>query len=155
MALSPTVRQADFKSSIKAYFLDNLETTEGIKIFFEELESQPLDASGQPLDAWIIVEFGDRTLGPVSEQQISLILFTRNDREGDDLAAMEDKVMNYIVDETSPNGLHTIPYYDASGTPWVLVGGIIPFPQVALGRMEGTDGIQYKSVNLLCKWGGK
>jgi len=154
MALSPTTKESDFKNSIKKYFLDNLETTESLKVFFEELEEVPLDVSGNPYNKWVIIVFGRRDLGAVSAQQISIDMYTREDREGDDLAALSDTIMNYIIDENSTNGLVSIPFYDTSGT-WAQVGGIIPYLQPSLGSMESEDGVQFKAINLLCKWGGK
>lgn len=154
MALSPTTKESDFKNSIKKYFLDNLETTESLRLFFEELSEVPLNGSGVKESAWVIISFGRRDLGCVSEQQISIDMYTLNDKEGDDLAVLYDKVMNYIVDEDSTNGLHTIPFYDTSGV-WTQVGGIMPYLQPSLGRMESEDGVQFKAINLLCKWGGK
>lgn len=154
MALSPTTRQADFKSSIKKYFLDNLETTEGLKIFFEELSEIPLDGSGDKYNKWVVITFGRRNLGTVSETSVMIDMYTRNDKEGDDLAKLEDTVMDYIVDENSTSGLATIPFYDTSGV-WAQVGGIIPYLEPSLGAVEGEDGVQYKSINILCKWGGK
>jgi len=157
MALNPTVREVDFIKSIKKYFLDNLETTSSIKVFFEELLETPQVAStGVKYTEWVIITFGTRNLGPVSEQRLVLNLYTRNDKEGDNLAALEDLVMNYLLDEGSTNGLKTIPYYDTSvPAAWTIVGGILPFLQMSLGKMENEDAIQFKSINLLCKWGGK
>lgn len=152
MSLSSVTKEVDFKNSIKKYFLDSLETIEQLKIFFESLFEVPVDSSGKKLKSWVVVSFGYRNLGNVSEQQVSLDLYTTEDNEADDLAELVDAVMNYLIDEDSINGLKTIPYYDSS---WAVVGGIIPFIQPAFGRMESEDGVQYKSINLLCKWGGK
>lgn len=152
MALSPVTKEVDFTNSIKKYFLDNLETTESLKLFFELLFEVPVDSSGKKLKKWVVVSFGYRDLGNVSEQQISLDLYTTEDNEADELVSLTDVVMNYIVDEDAVNGLKTIPYYNSS---WVVVGGIIPFIQPSFARMESEDGVQFKSINLLCKWGGK
>ena len=154
MALSAVSRESDFKRSIKKYFLDNLETTEGLKLFFETLEETPLNGSGAPYTKWVIIDFGRRDLGPVSEQYISIDIYTRNDKEGDTLAKLVDTVMDYIIDEDATNGLVTIPYYDTTGV-WSVVGGIIPYLQQSFGRLEGVDKTLFKSINILCKWGGK
>lgn len=152
MVLSAVTKEVDFKNSIKKYFLDNLETTQSLPLYFEQLFEVPLDSNGIKLKQWVIVSFGYRNLGPVSEQQVSLDLYTTSDNEADDLAALMDIVISYIIDEDSGNGLKTIPYYNSS---WEIVGGIIPFLQPTLERMESEDGVQFKAINLLCKWGGK
>ena len=154
MSLDPTTKEVDFKNSIKKYFIDNLETTESLKIFFEGLNETPLDSSGNKYDKWVIIVFGSRDLGTVSEQQVSLDIYTRNDKEGDELAALSDTVMGYLIDDTVPDGMIRIPFYNTTGV-WSLVGGIMPFLQASLGRMEGEDKTLFKSINLLCKWGGK
>ena len=153
--ISPVSREADFKNSIKKYFLDSLETLEFLDVFFEELGETPSDNDGVKLTKWVVITFGRSELGHVSEAQISLDLYTREDSEGDDLSLLMDVVMGYIVDEESTNGLATIPYYDTSSVPWTIVGGMIPFLQPALGVQESMDSTKYRSVNLVCKWGGK
>lgn len=152
MAISSVTKEVDFKNSIKKYFLDSLETIEGIPLYFEALFEVPLDSHGVKLKQWVVISLGYRELGTVSEQQISIEVFTTSDSEGDDLSALVDIIMNYLIDESAINGLKMIPYYDSS---WTIVGGIIPFIQTTLGRMESEDGVQFKAINLLCKWGGK
>jgi len=153
-SLSPVSRDTDLKRSLKKYFLDNLETTESLPLFFEELSETP-SVNGIKLLKWVVITFGRGDLGPVSERQVSLDVYTRNDSEGDELSSLIDTIMGYLLDEDSTNGLATIPFYDTSNIPWVVVGGIIPFLQPALNEMEGEDGIRFKAINLLCKWGGK
>jgi len=155
MALSPVSRESDFKNSIKKYFLDSLETIEGIPTFFEFLDATPCDSSGNKLRKWVIVSFGNCVFGNVSEGQISVEAYTRKDSEADDLVVLLDTIRNYIIDENSINGLHTIPYYNTSVTPWTIVGGMIPFLQPTMGIGEGRDHTRFKDVNILCKWGGK
>lgn len=153
MSLDPTTRESDFKASIKKYFLDNLETSD-LKIFFERLEEIPLDDSGNKYLKWIIIIFGRRELGAVSEQQISIDLYTREDKEGDKIAALADTVLQYIIDDSVIDGMVRIPLWDTSGS-WIQVGGILPYLAPTLGRIEGIDGTQFQEINLLCKWGGK
>lgn len=155
MSLSPVTRKSDFRNSIKKYFLDSLEVTESLSLFFDSLVETPTDASGVKLTKWVTISFGRSSLGSVSEAQISLEAFTRNDSEGDDLASLLDTIMGYIVDEDSTNGLVSIPYYDTSAVPWTIVGGMIPYVQPSLSAMDGLDNTRFEAVNILCKWGGK
>jgi len=152
--LSVTTREADFYGSIKKHFL-GIESVSGIKTFFGELAEIPVDSLGVKCTSWVVLVMGRRDIGPVSEQQIGIDIYTRNDSEGDNLSILYDTVMEYIVDEDAPHGLTIIPFYDTSTVPWVVVGGIMPFLQPALGRMQGDDFTQFRSINILCKWGGK
>ena len=155
MALSPETRHSDLKGSLKKYFVDNLETTSEIKLFLKWIPDVPVDASGNKLDQWAIIILGDHNLGTVAECFVEINLFTRNDNEGDDLTALYDLLMNYIIDEGSSNGLVSIPYYDISSIPWVKVGGIIPFINRVFGAEEMKDNTHMKTIHLLCKWGSK
>ncbi len=156
MSISPEIRQNDFKGSIKKYFLDTLEVIEGIKLFFDGISDTPVNIqTGEKLNSWIIISFGDRNLGTVSDQFILLDLFTRKDDEGDDLSILTDTVLNYIINENNTNGLVTIPYYNVSVVPWVLVGGIIPFIEPLQQSFSSKDDTKIQNITLRCKWGGK
>lgn len=155
MSLSPVVRAADFQKSIKKYFISNLETIENITLFFKPIFDVPISSGGDKLTSWIMISFGDKDYGPVTEQVILLDLFTREDDERDYLSSLTDKVLGYIIDENSNNGLVTIPYYDVSGSTWVNVGGIIPFIEPLQQSFEGKDETKIQTITLRCKWGGK
>lgn len=155
MMIDPVSKETNIKNSIKKYFLDSLETLESIPLFFESLSETPSDSNGEKLTQWIIILFGRGDFGNVSEKQISIGVYTRNDSEGDDLSILCDIVMGYLMNEDSTNGLSTIPFYDTSPDPWVVVGGMIPFLQPSLGEMQGDDFTKFKEINILCKWGGK
>jgi len=155
MALSPEVRTSDFRDSIKKYFIDSLETTKSIKTFFNWIDDVPVNASGVKLNSWIIIDFGDLTLGTMASCSVGLNLFTRKDYEGDTMATLCDTVLDYIVDESAANGLHTIPYYNTSDSPWVLVGGIVPLIDRIFEDTPAKDSTKIKTIHLLCKWGSK
>ncbi len=153
--ISPVSKETNLKNSIKKYFLDSLETLESIPVFFEDLTETPSDVNGDKLLQWVVISFGRGNLGNVSEKLVSIEAYTRNDSEGDDLSALCDVIMGYILNEDSTNGLATIPFYDTSSDPWVFVGGMMPFLQPSLNEMQGDDYTKYKAINILCKWGGK
>lgn len=155
MAIDPTTRSADFTQSIRKYFLGNLEAIENIKLFFEVISDVPTDVDGNKINKWIIITFGNKTLGAVTEQFVSFDLFTRKDAEGDDLSALTDTVLSYIINEDSTSGLVTIPFYDVTEDPWVIVGGVIPFISPLQAAMEGKDSTRIQNITLVCKWGGK
>lgn len=155
MVLSPESRQADLTDSLKKYFLDTIETVSGIKIFFEWMDDTPVDDAGVKLDKWVIFDFGDSDLGAVSEILIFVHLFVRKDSEEYLLSRIQDTFMGYIIDEDSTNGLVSIPYYDTTASPWVQIGGILPFVKKIYGAQDGKDNTKIKTIQLLCKWGGK
>jgi len=153
--ISPVSRESDLKNSIKKYFLDSLETLESIPLFFDRLFETPSDDEGTKLLKWVVITFGRGDLGNVSERQVSIEAYTRDDSEGDNLSVLLDTIMGYILNEDSTNGLATVPYYDTSSVPWTVVGGMMSFLQPSLNEMEGDDSTKFKSINLLFKWGGK
>lgn len=153
--ISPVSRQVNIKNSVKKYFLYALEELENLTVFFEELSETPSDDNGDKLLKWVTILFGRGDLGHVSEQQITISAYTRDDSEGYELSVLLDTIMGYILDEDSTNGLATIPFYDTSVVPWVFAGGMMPFLQPSLGEMEGADGTKLKDINIVCKWGGK
>jgi len=153
--LSPEARYSDLKGSLKKYFVDSLVTGESKELYFKYLKDVPLDGNGAKLASWIIINFGEMELGSVASCPIEINLFTRNDLEGDDLAALFDVLMSYIVDENSINGLKTIPFYNTTELPWTLVGGIIPYITRIFEDEEGKDSTKIKTIHITCKWGSK
>ncbi len=155
MALSPESRQSDFFNSIKKYFLDKVETGLSISVFFDWIADIPKNSSGIDLTKWLIVEVGAGEPGPVSVCAINLHLFTISDFENYEMNLFADKVLGILINEDSTNGLYTIDYFNTSAVPWVKVGGIIPFIKKIFEPVEAKNNAKIKTINLLCKWGGK
>ena len=153
--LSPETRISDFENSVKKYFIDNLETTEGIKLFFDWMEDIPLDSTGNKLLSWGIISFGHVELGTVAECFVHVHIFTRNDFENQKLNLLMDKVNSYIVNEEAVNGLHTIPYYNTETVPWTVNGGIIPFIRNIYGVESLKDSTKMRTILLTMRWGSK
>ena len=153
--LSPETRVSDFENSVKKYFIDNLQTTENIPLFFDWMEDIPVDSNGVKLLSWIIISFGYVQLGTVAECSVNIHMFTRNDFESQNLNILMDKVNSYIINEDAVNGLHTIPYYNTISLPWVVNGGIIPFIRNIYGVESLKDNTKMRTILLTMRWGSK
>ena len=153
--LSPETRVSDFENSVKKYFIDNLQTTENIPLFFDWMEDIPVDSNGVKLLSWIIISFGYVQLGTVAECSVNVHIFTRNDFESQNLNVLMDKVNSYIINEDAVNGLHTIPYYNTISLPWVVNGGIIPFIRNIYGVESLKDNTKMRTILLTMRWGSK
>lgn len=153
--LSPETRVSDFENSVKKYFIDNLQTTENIPLFFDWMEDIPVDSNGVKLLSWIIISFGYVQLGTVAECSVNVHIFTRNDFESQNLNILMDKVNSYIINEDAVNGLHTIPYYNTISLPWVVNGGIIPFIRNIYGVESLKDNTKMRTILLTMRWGSK
>ena len=153
--LSPETRVSDFENSVKKYFIDNLQTTENVPLFFDWMEDIPVDSNGVKLLSWIIISFGYVQLGTVAECSVNVHIFTRNDFESQNLNILMDKVNSYIINEDAVNGLHTIPYYNTISLPWVVNGGIIPFIRNIYGVESLKDNTKMRTILLTMRWGSK
>lgn len=153
--LSPETRVSDFENSVKKYFIDNLQTTENIPLFFDWMDDIPVDSNGVKLLSWIIISFGYVQLGTVAECSVNVHIFTRNDFESQNLNILMDKVNSYIINEDAVNGLHTIPYYNTISLPWVVNGGIIPFIRNIYGVESLKDNTKMRTILLTMRWGSK
>ena len=153
--LSPETRVSDFENSVKKYFIDNLQTTENIPLFFDWMEDIPVDSNGVKLLSWIIISFGYVQLGTVAECPVNVHIFTRNDFESQNLNILMDKVNSYIINEDAVNGLHTIPYYNTISLPWVVNGGIMPFIRNIYGVESLKDNTKMRTILLTMRWGSK
>jgi hypothetical protein len=153
MPVSPEIQISNFVNSIKSYFIGALTS---VDCFFEWLDFIPKNATtGAKLDKWIIFEFGDMEIGPVCECRILIHCFTRHDSEDFELNKLCDSVLDEIIDESSTNGLKTISFYNTSTTPWVLIGGIMPFLGDVKNTIDARDNTKIKTIPIDCRWGGK
>lgn len=152
--LDPTQRESDLFSSVKKHMIDSLSLL-NIPVFFEYLPAPPVDSNGAIYTKWCCCILGDREFGTVGEAELFLVLFTRDDSEGDDLAALSDSVLGCFIDPTSLNGMRLITYYNTITLPWVAVGGILPFVGACSKRHKGRDLTKYKTIPVTLKWGSK
>jgi len=150
MALDPTSREANFRDSVKRYFTDNIETTEGIPLTFDKALSSP-NLQGKAVHKWVTVLFDGIHLGTMSEVGLRVFCCTRRDNEGFKLAQLRDTVMGYLVnDGTVSDGMMRIPFYRSYPvlTDWVLLGSLLIQDVFESPQLEAPDETKYKIITV-------
>ena len=157
MALDPTARESNFRDSIKKYFVDNLNTTEGIDLLFDTWLSTPDIGISKSVTRWVTVNFEEIERDTLSEARLTVIPSTRNDSEGFKLAQLTDTVMGYLSDENSTTGMRTIPFYRSRNIgAWTAIGGIVIIPPIhESAQLVSEDGTKYKMLSVRCKFASK
>jgi len=122
MALDPTAREANFRDSIKKYFIDNLSAP----LTFDKALSSP-DIQGKAVHKWVTVIFDTIQIGTMSEIFIRIFCCTRQDNEGFKLAQLRDTVIGYLVNDGSVgDGQVRIPFYRSHAVvAWSLLGSLL------------------------------
>lgn len=152
MALDPTLSESCLKNSIKKFFVDNVQTAEGIDIDFDVQYVQPEDVS-VAVDKWMSVKFGNIEGGTLSRSHIIIYIFTRKDTEGVDLSILRDMIVDKVTDLNATDGLVRIPFYDLT---WNQIGSILPSVSVEADEAGVLkDGTKWKWMRLNLCWGAK
>lgn len=152
MAMHPTLSETCFKNSIKKFFVDSLQTVDGISVDFDVQYVNP-ESSGIELDRWISIKFGNIEGGTLSRAHVIIYLFTRRDSEGIDLSILRDTILEKLIDLDMTDGKARIPLYDLT---WAEIGAMIP--TVNLESEEPgilKDTTNYKWVRVDLAWGAK
>jgi len=161
MALNPTAREANVIDSIKKYFVDNIYTTEGIAVTFDDSLSQPkVQGSPSEVDRWVGIETGDLELDTLSEFFLEIYVCTRKDNEGFRNAQLRDTIMGYLVDSegTYTDGMMRIPFYRsvAGGfSNWTLLGNLLIQDVIESGRMKTPDETKFKVLTVRLRFASK
>jgi len=156
MALDPTAREANFRDSIKKYFVDNLETSSNIPLTFDKALSSP-DIQGKAAHKWVTVLFDNIQLGTMSEIFLRLFCCTRQDNEGFKLAQLRDAVMGYLVNDGSVgDGQVRIPFYRSyANQAWTLLGSLLVIDIFESAQLEAPDETKYKILTVRLKTASK
>ena len=157
MALDPTARSSNLRDSIKRYFVDNLVTTEGLKLSFDKSMARP-QIQGQPVEVekWVVVNFGYIDMGYLSEHQIDVICCSRKDNEGFKLAQLRDTVMAYLTDTTQTDGMRRITLYRSfASQAWTILGGILVTEVVESPQNDAEDETKFVVMTCTLKWAAK
>ena len=156
MALDPTAREANFRDSVKKYFVDNLETTENISLTFDKALSSP-DIQGKAVHKWVTVLFDNIQLGTMSEISLRIFCCTRQDNEGFKLAQLRDTVMGYLTNDGSVgDGQVRIPFYRSyANQAWVLLGSLLVIDVFESAQLEAPDETKYKILTIRLKTASK
>jgi hypothetical protein len=159
MALDATARQANYQDSIKKYFIDNLTTIEGIPITFDKSLATP-KIQGQHSDRvqkWIVLSWGSFYRGALSEAVFELYCCTRRDIEGFKLAQLVDKVLGYLTDQNTTDGMKRIVFYKSAAVAqdWLNIGGILVYEIIESAVLEGPDETKFKILTVMTNFASK
>lgn len=152
MTLDPTAREANFRDSIKKYFVDNF----GVPITFDKALSSP-NIQGKAVHKWVTVLFDSIVLGTMSEITLRLFCCTRQDNEGFKLAQLRDTVVGYLVNDGSiGDGQVRIPFYRSHAVDaWSLLGSLLVIDVFESAQLEAPDETKYKILTVRLKTASK
>jgi hypothetical protein len=155
MTLDPTAREANVRDSLKKFFVDNLNKTEGIPIVFDRfLESPKLQ--GKEVDRWVGVDLADATIDSLSEQDLDVYVCTRKDPENFRLSQLRDTVMNYLTPSSDDVCFKTIPFYRSYATSaWTSIGGFVITRITQTRDMVAEDQTKFKIIYVQMKYASK
>ncbi len=152
MALDPTARESNFKDSIKKYFVENLKDTENLHLSFDKSMSLPYLQSFTQ-QKWVMISWGPFNRDILSEGVIEIRCGARQDNEGFLLAQLGDKVVGYLSDTTTTDGMKRIPFYRSyPNAPWTLLGALLVWDIDESGTLEAPDESKYKIITVRLKF---
>lgn len=157
MSLDPTARMTNVTDSIKKYFVDNLETTEGIALSFDRQVMDPAIHETRSVTRWIAINMGPIERGDMGSVVVELWCATREDPEYFRLEQLCDTVMGYLVDETKTDTMRRITFYRSrQGGSWTeLTGALLVWKIVESDRQEGPDQTKFKLLTVTIRWTSK
>jgi hypothetical protein len=149
MSLHATAREANITDSIKKYFIDNLETIEGLAVTFDKALSNP-KLQGRAVDRWVSIAMGPITIDTIATVHFDIYCCTREDNEGFKLAQLRDKVEGYLTNDGSPgDGKVNIPLYQSHAIdPWTFLGGMLIVDVISSGKLDAPDETKYRILGV-------
>jgi len=158
MSLDPTAREANIRDSIKKFFIDGLQRTDGVPVTFDRgLSSPVIQGDAESVDKWVAVQFDAMDVDYMGFQIITVYCCTRFDAEGFRLAQLRDRVMGYLTDSTQTDGMKRIPFYRSYEYPtaWELLGSLLVRIQGESAQFEAEDDTKYKIITAMLRWSAK
>jgi len=157
MTLHATSRLANFKDSIKKYFLESLETAEGVQVTFDKNVENIPKVQGTPVDRWVAVLFGPMDVSNhMASGSISVYCCTQRDSEGFKLAQLRDTVYGYLTDPDATDCMRRITLYRSyRDIPWENIGGMIIQEILEGAPGDLTNEIKFLSLNVRFRWGAR
>lgn len=153
MTLDNTAKQANVEGSLKKYFVDSIETAEGVPVAFDKYLSTP-NLHGKALTEWVTVNFGNLAMSAMSAHDLHIYCCTRSDNEGFNLAQLRDKVFKYLSDNTKTDGMARIPFYDVAT--WTLLdGGFVVQDVIESQKFDADDGTKFKILTVQLRFSSK
>jgi hypothetical protein len=121
--MNALANESNVQSSLKKYFVDTFGTnvTFDVSLAAPDIRKQGAGAITQ----WYNVSFGQFGRQVLSDYAFEVFCLSRQDAEGIKLATMSDALMSILVDSSKSDGARRIPLYDASKTPWELIGAMM------------------------------
>jgi len=155
MSLDPTARRANFKDSLKKFFVEQLETGKGVELMFDKSLSTP-DLISKTVNRWVNIDIGDIDRSYMSEIHIDIYCCTRKDPEGFRLAQLTDTVMELLTDATTTDGMKRIPFYRSHPTDaWTLLGAFLVSEIIESRELESVDETKYIIMSCLLRTASK
>jgi len=155
MTLDPTARRANFKDSLKKFFVEELETGKGVELMFDKSLSTP-DLINKDVNRWVNVDLGDIDRSYMSQIHIDIYCCTRKDPEGFRLAQLTDTVMELLTDATTTDGMKRISFYRSHPTDaWTLLGAFVVSEIIESREMESVDETKYIIMSCLLRTASK
>ncbi len=152
MSLEPTARESNFKDSIKKYFVESLTDKENLHLSFDKSLSTPY-LQGVTQQKWVMINWGSFIRGTLSEATIDILCGARKDNEGFLLAQLCDKVIGYLSDITTTDGMKRITFYRSyPNRAWTGLGALLVWDIVESGTLEAPDESKYKIITVRFKF---
>lgn len=138
--MDASLKETNIRRSIKKFFLDGITDN---KIYFDQIIVPGTEDTGKQ---WLIVSVENLRPAVVSNAMLTVYMFTVEDSEGDDLAALRDKVLELLYPGY-------IPLYDTQGSPsWELIGAMNLFRTVQSSTSRTPDGANMVYLQHVIKW---
>jgi hypothetical protein len=144
------------------YFLAEIDTKSVAKVVFDRWVT-PDYFETLTDNKWVFINFGDADFSSLSEMEIMIICYTKNDPEGLNLSKLQDSIVEVVKSEGSDR--NSIPFYDTTttisisgGTPvpsWTGIGGITLMLLPGGSSHLGDKGVNVAIMNVRCLWGTK
>lgn len=152
MALDPTAREANFRDSIKKYFVDSLVTAEGLNLSFDRSLATPI-LRNKSTDKWVVINWGDMHRDDMSTATLEIFCCTREDNEGFKLAQLVDTVMGYLTVSTGGDSTLRITFYRSyPSQAWTNIGGIVVQEVYESAQLMAEDDTKYKILTVVCRF---
>jgi hypothetical protein len=153
MAVDATLSKVCVKKSIKKFVVDELRTGKSRSVQFDIWLDTPR-VQGRELTEWISFNFGPISKGSVSFLDLEVFCASREDPEGDELAAIRDDVVE-VFSEVAADRKAIDLFETRSGTPWTKVGGMVIFMENEGTEQYTASNTKFVPLTFRFKWGAK
>jgi hypothetical protein len=151
MALDSSAKESNLRDSLKKFFVDNIETAEGISVMFDRGLNAP-NIQGKVAEKWISINMGPVILATMSDILIDIYLCTRKDNEGYKLSQLRDKVLAILVDDSMDDGKKRITFYKSyAAQAWEEIGKLLVWDIIPSGDMVASDETKFKILTVILK----